>query len=181
MRVKRLHPNAKLPTRAYNEALGYDLYALEDVTIPAVDENGGIGMAKVRTGIAIELPPMWGAFIKDRSSIATKRRLVCVAGVIDPDYRGEIIVCLENHSGKVQQIKAGEKIAQLVPIPILGMPVVESDELTKTNRGDGGFGSSDEDDGPYRCKDCGHTWYPFPGWNGKCPKCGSWEYAKGGE
>jgi len=144
MRVKKLDPRAKLPTLAYERALGYDLYALEDIEIPAVSEDGGIGMAKVRTGIVIELPPMWGAFIKDRSSIATKRRLVCIAGVIDPDYRGEIIVCLENHSGRIQKIKAGEKIAQLVPIPVLGAPVIETEELSGTKRGANGFGSSNK-------------------------------------
>jgi len=142
MKVKKISKNAKLPTRAYENALGYDLYAIEDTFIPAVDENGGIGMAKVRTGIAIELPPMWGAFIKDRSSMATKRRLIAVAGVIDNDYRGEIMVCLENHSGRPQEIKAGEKIAQLVLIPIANFEVVEVDELSETKRGEKGFGSS---------------------------------------
>ena len=142
LRVKKLSSNAKLPTRAYQDALGYDLYALEDVLIPAVDENGGIGTAKIRTGIAIELPPMWGAFIKDRSSVATKRRLTVVAGVIDNDYRGEIIVCLENHSGRPQKIKAGEKIAQLIPIPIANFEVFEVSDLSKTNRGEKGFGST---------------------------------------
>ncbi len=144
VKVKRLDPRAKLPTRVYDEALGFDLYALEDYQVPAVDENGGIGLVKVRTGIAVELPRGWGALVKDRSSVATKRRLVTVAGVIDPDYRGEVVICLENHSGRVQEIKAGEKIAQLVPVPILKAVVVETKELSSTARGTGSFGSSDK-------------------------------------
>ena len=142
LKVKRLDKRAILPTRAYDSALGYDLYALEDTFVPKWSEKGDIGIAKVRTGIAIEFPEGWGGFIKDRSSVATKRRLVCVAGVIDGDYRGEIIVCLENHSGENQLIKAGEKIAQLVLVPIANFPVVEVEELSETARGKKGFGST---------------------------------------
>ncbi|SMO61177.1 dUTP pyrophosphatase [Balnearium lithotrophicum] len=142
MKCKRLHPDTKLPTRAYEGDLGFDLYALEDVVIPTVNENGGIPVVKVRTGIAVELPRGWGAFIKDRSSVATRRLLHVVAGVIDNGYRGEIIVALANLSGREQRIEKGEKIAQLVPVPVSDFQVIEVEELTETNRGEGGFGSS---------------------------------------
>ena len=70
MRVKKLHSEAKLPTRAYEGDLGFDLYALEDMELPAVSEDGGIPVVLIRTGIAVEFPPGWGGFIKDRSSVA---------------------------------------------------------------------------------------------------------------
>lgn len=144
MRVKKLDPRAKLPTRAYEGDLGFDLYALEDTDIPAVSEDGGISIVKIKTGIAVEFPPGWGGFIKDRSSVATKRGLHAVAGVIDNGYRGEVLVALANLSGKCQTIKAGEKIAQLVPIVLYPYDVDEAVFLSPTHRGEGGFGSSDE-------------------------------------
>lgn len=142
MKVKRLHHNAKLPTRAYEGDLGFDLYVLEDVNIPAINENGGLPVVKIRTGIAVELPHGWGAFIKDRSSVATKLGLHTVAGVIDNGYRGEIIVAVVNLSGKEVKLDAGMKIAQLVPIPVYCGSVIEVEELNKAERGNKGFGSS---------------------------------------
>ncbi len=144
MKVKKLHPDAKIPTRAYNGDLGFDLYALEDTTLPAVNENGGLPVTLVRTGIAVELPRGWGAFIKDRSSMAVKKRIHTVAGVIDNGYRGEVKVAVVNLSGKIVTIKKGERFAQLVPVPLYDGIAIEVEELTDTERGEGGFGSSDK-------------------------------------
>jgi len=141
LKVKKLDKRAKLPTRAYDGDLGFDLYLLEDTLIPAY-EGDRPALKKLRTGIAVKFPKGWGGFIKDRSSIATKDRLITVAGVIDNGYTGEIIVAVVNLSGKDVYLSAGTKIAQLVPIPVFDGSVVEVDELEETKRGDKGFGSS---------------------------------------
>jgi len=142
MRVKKLHSEAKLPTRAYEGDLGFDLYALEDMELPAVSEDGGIPVVLIRTGIAVEFPPGWGGFIKDRSSVAVKKKLHVIAGVIDNGYRGEIKVAIVNLSGKVQKVEKGERIAQLVPVILYPYDIQEADALSETQRGEGGFGSS---------------------------------------
>jgi dUTP pyrophosphatase len=143
MRVKKLHPNAIIPTKAYFGDLGFDLYALEDTFVPGSDMERS-PVVKVRTGIAIEFPPGWGAFIKDRSSVALKKKLHVVGGVIDNGYRGEIIVLMSNLSSSPVQIKAGEKIAQLVPIPLSYLEIHEVEEFAEeTERGEKGFGSWD--------------------------------------
>jgi len=143
MRVKKLHSEAKLPTRAYEGDLGFDLYALEDMELPAVSEDGGIPVVLIRTGIAVEFPPGWGGFIKDRSSVAVKKMHV-IAGVIDNGYRGEIKVAIVNLSGRPQKVEKGERIAQLVPVILYPYDIQEADALSKTQRGEGGFGSSDK-------------------------------------
>ncbi len=144
MKVKKLHPDAKIPTRAYPGDLGFDLYALENTTLPAVNESGGLPVTLVRTGVAVEFPRGWGAFIKDRSSKAVKKRIHTVAGVIDNGYRGEIKVAVVNLSGRVVTIKKGERFAQLVPVSLYDGVAVEVEELSDTERGTGGFGSSDK-------------------------------------
>ncbi len=142
MRVKKLHSEAKLPTRAYEGDLGFDLYALEDMELPAVSEDGGLPVVLIRTGIAVEFPPGWGGFIKDRSSVAVKKKLHVIAGVIDNGYRGEIKVAIVNLSGRPQKVEKGERIAQLVPVILYPYDIQEADALSETQRGEGGFGSS---------------------------------------
>ena len=142
MRVKKLHPKARIPTRACPGDLGFDLYALENVEIPAVSETGGLPVVLIRTGIAVEFPPGWGGFIKDRSSVAVKKKLHVIAGVIDNGYRGEIKIAIVNLSSKVQKVEAGERIAQLVPVILYPYDIQETDALSETQRGEGGFGSS---------------------------------------
>jgi dUTP pyrophosphatase len=135
LKVKRLSPNAVLPTVAHpGEDIGYDLYSCEPVTIAPRS------MAGVHTGIAIEFDPVAGGVIKTRSGMA-KRRLLCNAGVIDAGYRGEIIVLMENLGDAPYDIATGDKIAQLLEHPQLAEAVVES-ELTNAARGAKGFGSS---------------------------------------
>lgn len=138
MKIKLLDSNAKLPTRGSAGAAGYDLYASKSCII----EPGQCVL--VHTGVSLEIPEgFWGG-IYARSGLATKRGLRpanCV-GVIDSDYRGEIMVALHNDSSSIQQINAGDRIAQLVfhQVWLDGWQVV--DELTDTNRGEGGFGST---------------------------------------
>jgi len=135
LKVQRLSANATLPTVAHpGEDIGFDLYASEDVTIPAR------GMVPVPTGIAIEFVPKAGGVVKTRSSVA-KKRLMCNAGVIDAGYRGEVLVMMENLGESDYRISRGDKIAQLLEHPFMAEEVVE-EELTETARGAKGFGSS---------------------------------------
>ena len=138
--VKKLKENATLPTRGSEYAAGYDLYA-------AIDETLVIGpheTQKVGTGLAFDLPNNTFAAIFARSGLATKEGLRpanCV-GVCDSDYRGEYIVALHNDSEEIRYVEPGERIAQMVLMPYIPMEFVEVDELTETNRGEGGFGST---------------------------------------
>ena len=138
--VKKLKENATLPTRGSEYAAGYDLYA-------AIDETLVIGpheTQKVGTGLAFDLPNNTFTAIFARSGLATKEGLRpanCV-GVCDSDYRGEYIVALHNDSEEIRYVEPGERIAQMVLMPYIPMEFVEVDELTETNRGEGGFGST---------------------------------------
>jgi dUTP diphosphatase len=140
LKVKLLRPGAKAPTIAHpGEDLAYDVYAAEAVTIPPR------GHAVVLSGIAIELTsetgePM-GALLRDRSSMAA-RRLALTAGVIDAGYRGEIKVLMENLGDVPAEIHAGDKIANLIPYPVLTTQVQVVEELTESLRKAKGFGSS---------------------------------------
>jgi dUTP pyrophosphatase len=135
LRVKKLSPDAKLPTKAHAGDLGYDLYCLEDTTI--LKDT----ITLVRTGIACGFPAGYGGIIKDRSSVATKMRLEVWAGVIDNAYIGEIKVAFYNPF-TTQVFSAGDKIAQMVLVATLDEEVVEVDDLIETSRGDKGFGST---------------------------------------
>ncbi len=135
LKVKRLTPDAVLPTVAHpEEDIGYDLYAAQDLIIPAH------GAAGVPTGIAIEFVPTAGGIVKTRSGLA-KKRLMCNAGVIDAGYRGEVIVLMENLGDQPYAIRQGDKIAQLLEHPWLAGEVSEG-ELSEAARGAKGFGSS---------------------------------------
>ena len=138
--VKKLKENAIFPTRGSEYAAGYDLYA-------AIDETLVIGpheTQKVGTGLAFSLPDNTFAAVFARSGLATKEGLRpanCV-GVCDSDYRGEYIVALHNDSEEIRYVEPGERIAQMVLMPYVQMSFVEVDELTETERGNGGFGST---------------------------------------
>jgi dUTP pyrophosphatase len=139
--VVRLDTNAKLPTKAHYGDLGYDLYALEDTVL--VPGNVTI----VRTGIACNFPPGFGALLRDRSSVATKIQVFVVAGVIDQGYTGEVKVAFWNHdcNAMVQPhkaFKAGDKIAQMILTPVVTIPIDEVTDLQTSSRGAGGFGST---------------------------------------
>lgn len=137
---KKLDDKAILPTRGSEYAAGSDLYACLDKAryIPAGHT------VKIPTGIAMELPMGCGGFIFARSGLATKEGLRpanCV-GVVDSDYRGEVIVALHNDSLSDRIVEPGERIAQMVVIPYIDCVYTETDILSDTKRGSGGFGSS---------------------------------------
>lgn len=140
IKIKKLNDLAKLPTRGSEYAAGYDLYAATDYKI-IIPPHSTI---KVGTGLSVELPNLTFAAIFARSGIATKRGLrpANCTGVIDSDYRGEIIVALHNDTDEDQVIDAGERIAQIILLPFIPMNFIESENLSETERGTGGFGNS---------------------------------------
>lgn len=138
--IKLLNENAKVPTRGSEYAAGYDLYAATDYDIEIAPHS----TVKIGTGISVELPNGTFGAIFARSGLATKKGLRpanCV-GVCDSDYRGEYIVPMHNDTDEVMTIVSGERIAQLIVMPFVGIEFNIVDELTETKRGDGGFGST---------------------------------------
>ncbi|MEE1006577.1 MAG: dUTP diphosphatase [Acutalibacteraceae bacterium] len=138
---KKLDKNAHAPTYGSQFAAGADLYALTN----GKTLRFAPGETKmIHTGLAVEIPEGYAGLVYARSGIATKRGLAPAnkVGVIDSDYRGEVMVSLHNHSGAEQEIADGERIAQLVIAPFLAAEFCETDELSVTDRGEGGFGST---------------------------------------
>ena len=141
LRVKLLEEGARLPVVAHpGEDLGYDLFALEATTLAPG------ATVKVRTGIAVEARhpatgvPL-GLLVRDRSSMAA-RGIATTAGVIDAGYRGEILVLMTNLTDATVELKAGEKIAQMIPVPVLTGAVEQVVSLEDSPRSEKGFGSS---------------------------------------
>ena len=138
--VKKLDERAVLPTYGSEFSAGADLYAVADGDIVFAP-----GETKfVKTGLAMEIPVGYAGFIYARSGLACKRGLAPAnkVGVVDSDYRGEVMVALHNHSDKEQVVAPGERIAQLVVAPFLKATFTQAEELNETLRGEGGFGST---------------------------------------
>ena len=140
IRVKKLHEQAILPTYGSEEAAGADLYACLDA--PLTVEPGAT--VWIPTGLAMEIPQGCAGLVYARSGMACKKGLAPAnkVGVIDSDYRGPVTVVLHNHGSEAQTISHGERIAQLVITPVLTPAYEVSDDLTETDRGQGGFGST---------------------------------------
>lgn len=141
IKIKKLSEHATIPTRGSEEAAGCDLYAnIEEKPYYTVILPGDTEF--IKTGISMEIPEGFGGFIYARSGLASKRGLRpanCV-GVVDSDYRGEIIVALHNDSIEEQAVGNGDRIAQMVIAPYLKPEFAEVEYLTDTERGNGGFG-----------------------------------------
>ncbi len=141
IKTKKLNENARLPFRATEGSAGADLFACigEDITIAPGERR------LIPTGIAIELPDSGcGAFVFPRSSVSSKFgvSLANCVGVIDSDYRGEIKVPLINHSDEPYTVRDGDRIAQMVILPVIVPDYTENEQLGDTARGGGGFGST---------------------------------------
>jgi dUTP pyrophosphatase len=141
LRVKLLDPGARSPVVAHpGEDLGYDVFSLEPLSLAPQ------ATVRVRTGIAVEArhpatdAPL-GLLVRDRSSMAA-RGICTTGGVIDAGYRGEILVLMTNLGATPVELKAGEKIAQMIPVPVLTGPVQQVDTLEDSSRAEKGFGSS---------------------------------------
>lgn len=140
IKVKKLNKYAKLPTRGSEYAAGYDLYAATTEPINVLPRS----TVKIGTGLSFELPKGTFAAIFARSGLATKHGLRpanCV-GVCDSDYRGEYIVAIHNDLDTTQIIQPQERIAQMILLPYIEMQFNEVEELSDTERGAGGFGST---------------------------------------
>ena len=145
-----LDEGAKMPTRAHEWDAGLDLYAMEDAVIPGSNTwpffnyDTGLFMPVPRTidtGVHVQIPEGYVGFIKSKSGLMVNHGIT-TDGTIDAHYTGSIRVCLFNHGGSKYEVKAGDKIAQLVIVPCV-LPKLELvDSLEETDRGDNGFGST---------------------------------------
>lgn len=138
--VKRLDPRAKLPAYGSAAAAGADLYALTDGPVTIAPGQTEL----IHTGLSLAIPQGYVGLVYARSGLATRQGLAPAnkVGVIDADYRGELMVSLYNHSGETRTVECGDRIAQLVIAPYLTARFQEAEELDDTERGKGGFGST---------------------------------------
>ncbi len=136
IRVKKLHPDAKVPAFAHPGDAGMDLYSVEDMVL-APGERGS-----VPTGIAIELPDGYVSLVWDKSGPSHKFGVKTLGGVLDSGYRGEYLIGLINLGQEPFEIRKGQKIAQLLIQKVERPEIEETDELGDTSRGAGGFGST---------------------------------------
>ncbi len=140
IRIKKLNDNAVIPTYGTEFSAGADLYALpgDDTVIPAH------ATVMIHTGLSMEIPEGYAGLIFARSGLASKRGLAPAnkVGVVDPDYRGEFMVALHNHTDEEKTVAGGERVAQLVIVPFITADFEVAAELSDTVRGEGGFGST---------------------------------------
>ena len=138
LKVKRLDHGLPLPSRATPGSSGYDVFSRIDTVLEPGEFKG------IPTGIALEIPEGYEVQVRPRSGLALKHGIGILnsPGTIDSDYRGEVVVILFNFSRKPFEIKRGDRIAQIVPLKIPACEIVETDELSSTDRGEGGFGST---------------------------------------
>ncbi len=140
VKIKRLDERAKIPTYGTDFSAGADLYNLEGCEVKIEPHE----TVMIHLGIAIEIPTGYMGLVFARSGLASKRGLAPAnkVGVVDSDYRGECMVAIHNHSDSPQSVEGGERIAQLVIVPYLKAEFSEVSELSETERGVGGFGST---------------------------------------
>jgi dUTP pyrophosphatase len=138
LKIKLIHPNAILPRFAHPGDAGLDLYSVENKEIPPS------ASALIATGLVLELPEHTEAQIRPRSGLALKHQITLLnsPGTIDYGYRGEIKVIMINHGKEPFIVEEGMKIAQMVVKPVLPVNIVQVEDLSDTDRGAGGFGSS---------------------------------------
>ena len=138
--VKKLDPRAKVPTYGSADAAGADIYALTDGPVTIAPGETVL----IHTGLAFAIPQGYVGLVHARSGMATKQGLAPAnkVGVIDADYRGELMVALHNHGKEVRTVECGDRIAQMVITPYLTAQFTLTDDLDDTARGAGGFGST---------------------------------------
>ena len=137
--IQLISPNGKVPSQKHASDIGYDISSSNDVTLKSNE------VTLVNTGIAISLPQQCAGFVLPRSGLSTKHKITLInsPGLIDPGYTGELLVPLMNHGDKDYDIRAGDRIAQLVLVYTHGVDFKVVDSLPETDRSSGGFGSTD--------------------------------------
>ena len=140
IKIKKLNENAIIPTYGTDYSAGADLYALPGEAVTVAPHS----TVMIHTGLSMEIPEGYAGLIFARSGLASKRGLAPAnkVGVVDPDYRGEFMVALHNHTDEEKTVEGGERVAQLVIVPFLKASFELADELSDTVRGEGGFGST---------------------------------------
>ncbi|MBO5790535.1 MAG: dUTP diphosphatase [Clostridia bacterium] len=140
VQIKKIRENAILPRYGTPYSAGADLYAVLDGAVTLAPSETRL----IPTGLAIAIPEGYAGLIYARSGLASKQGLAPAnkVGVVDADYRGEVMVALHNHSTEPRTVESGDRIAQLVIAPVLQADFVLTDTLDETDRGDGGFGST---------------------------------------
>ncbi|MCF7834002.1 MAG: dUTP diphosphatase [Candidatus Pacebacteria bacterium] len=136
LKVKKLHPEAKIPTRAHASDAGIDFYAIEEAVFPPKER------VNIKTGIAVEIPEGYVGFIWDKSGVSFNLGLKVMGGVIDAGYRGEMIICLFNTSDKEVVVEKGRKIIQMIVQKFEHCDIQEVSDLSETPRGNGREGST---------------------------------------
>ena len=136
LKIEKIHENAKLPAYGYQGDAGLDLFAYGDFTLAPGER------VSVPTGIKMAIPAGYVGLVWDKSGLAFKRGIKSMGGVVDAGYRGEVMVCLANLSSEPQEIKTGDKIAQMIIQPFVSAEIEEGELTEDTHRGDKGFGSS---------------------------------------
>lgn len=136
IKVKRLHPDAILPSYAHPGDAGMDLFALETIEVPAKSS------ARIRTGIALEIPDGYVGLCWDKSGLAMNHGIKVLGGVIDSGYRGELILGVSNLSNTSYRFEKGHKVMQLLIQAVESPEIIEVNELSDTDRGEDGFGST---------------------------------------
>lgn len=147
LKVKLIHPAAKIPARMTQGSAGLDIYASDNIEVPPTRCNSegcaDVGRALIPTGIVLQLPPGTVGRIGSRSGLSVNSNIEAGAGWIDNDYRGELKVELKNFSSKTYRVNPGDRIAQLVILPLEEVEVESVPQLEDTQRGSAGFGSTD--------------------------------------
>jgi len=136
LKIKKLHPNAKIPSYAHHGDAGFDLYVPEPITLQPGDRK------TIPLGIAVEIPDGYVGLMFDKSSLSHKQGLKTFGNVIDSGYRGEIHAGLINQSGQTQTLEAGQKIIQMLIMPVMTVDIEEAEVLSESERGAGNFGST---------------------------------------
>jgi len=136
LKVKRISKDAEIPSYSFESDVGFDLRAIEDVTLEPYEQK------KVRTGILVEIPEGHVGLIRDRAGIVTKMGVHTAAGTFDPAYRGEVSIILVNFGEETVRVEAGMKICQMIIIPVTKVKIKEVSKLEKTERHNKGFGST---------------------------------------
>lgn len=136
IKIKKINPDAVIPKYAHEGDAGFDLCSIEDYILKPMERR------TVKTGIQIEIPKGYFGSIRDRSGLAAKHSIHTLAGVVDSHYRGEIGVVLINLGKEEFKINKEDRIAQMLIQPVLIGEIEETDSLSETSRGEGGFGST---------------------------------------